>query len=80
MYKYWYEIFNYFPVDGGWSSWSLGPCSKTYGGGVQKRTRVCNNPKPSCGGKPCNGSNTDYVQCNDFCSPGKMYIIINVFN
>ena len=26
------------------------------GGGIQNYTRVCNNPKPSCGGKECDGS------------------------
>ena len=59
-------------VDGGWTSWSFGPCSKTHGGGIQKITRVCDNPKPLCGGKQCKGSNTDYIKCSDFCCPGKM--------
>ena len=59
-------------VDGGWSSWSLGPCSKTCGGGTQISTRVCDNPKPSCGGKECEGPNTDSIKCNDFCCPGKI--------
>jgi len=46
------------PIDGGWSNW--GTCSKTCGGGTQKRT--CTNPAPSCGGDSCSGSDTQ--ACN----------------
>ena len=76
MYKHWYEILNYFPVDGGWSSWITGPCSKTCGGGMQTKTRVCDNPKRSCGGKQCEGSSTDSIKCNDFCCPSKMWLLV----
>ena len=64
-------------VDGGWSSWKLGPCSKTCGGGIQNYTRVCNNPKPSCGGKKCEGvsSYTANKTCNDLCCPGNVTIV-----
>ena len=49
------------PVDGGWSKW--GPlvivvdCSVTCGSGERKYElrRMCNNPPPSNGGKPCEG-------------------------
>ena len=58
-------------VDGGWSPWKLGPCSKTCGGGIQNYTRMCNNPKPLCGGKNCKGvSNYIIRNCNDICCPG----------
>ena len=71
---------NYFiyTVDGGWSSWRLGPCSKTCGGGRQKYTTVCDNPKPSCGGKECVGLSayTSEQLCNDDCCPGKVFILI----
>ena len=67
----WCKIVNSSAVDGGWSSWKIGPCSKTCGWGIQKRTRVCDNPIRSCGGKQCEGSNTDYIKCNDVCCPGK---------
>ena len=61
-------------VDGGWSEWRLGPCSKTCGGGVQNYTRVCDNPKPSCGGKQCEGPSvyTHKQICNGECCPGQM--------
>ena len=61
-------------VDGRWSKWVVGPCSKTCGGGVQNFTRECNNPKPSCGGEQCKGGNYFAYpgKCNNFCCPGKM--------
>ena len=60
-------------VDGGWSSWRLGPCSKTCGGGIQNYTRVCDDPKPSCGGEECDGpsSYTFHERCNDFSCSGE---------
>lgn len=51
--------------DGGWSDWSpLGSCSKTCGGGVRSRTRLCNNPSPTCGGNDCVGSTKESSGCN----------------
>ncbi|KAL4235896.1 Adamts12p [Mactra antiquata] len=33
------------PVDGGWSQWSgYSECSRTCGGGVMNKQRMCNNP------------------------------------
>ena len=60
-------------VDGGWSNWVTGLCSKTCGGGNRRITRKCNNPKPSCGGKQCEGNSYHVYpgKCNDFCCPGK---------
>ena len=65
-------------VDGGWSKWRLGPCSKTCGGGIQNYTRVCDNPKPSYGGKGCEGpsSYTGGQLCNTQCCPGQMKCIV----
>merc|ERR1711874_249002 len=45
-------------INGGWSEW--GPCSKTCGGGVHRRT--CDNPKPSGGGDDCLGKSE--MGCN----------------
>ncbi|VDL94587.1 unnamed protein product [Schistocephalus solidus] len=42
------------PVDGAWGEW--GPwthCSRSCGGGIRRRQRRCDNPKPQFGGKPC---------------------------
>lgn len=53
------------PVDGVWSEWSVwSQCSETCGPGTQQRTRDCNNPAPSDGGKPCNGSHLESAECN----------------
>ena len=61
-------------VDGGWSPWRLGPCSKTCGGGLQNITRVCDNPEPSCGGNICSGLSVYQNSCNIHCCPGKLVI------
>ncbi|XP_031569460.1 uncharacterized protein LOC116303960 [Actinia tenebrosa] len=53
------------PVDGQWSyygSWS--ECKD----GKQSRTRKCNNPAPSCGGKDCEGGAGAATQTRD-CPP-----------
>jgi len=43
---------------GNWGEWtSYGDCSASCGGGVQKRTRSCDNPSPSIGGDSCMGKN-----------------------
>ena len=64
-------------VNGNWSEWRLGPCSKACGGGIQNYTRVCDNPKPSCGGEECDGLAiyTPKKKCNDFCCPGIVYVL-----
>ncbi|XP_063436526.1 A disintegrin and metalloproteinase with thrombospondin motifs adt-2-like [Mytilus trossulus] len=43
-------------VDGSWGEWGKwSECNATCDGGVQKRTRYCNNPYPSTGGSACSG-------------------------
>lgn len=52
-------------LPGGWSSWSRwGDCSRTCGGGVSFRTRRCDNPRPTYGGKPCPGKSEEFRLCN----------------
>ncbi|CAG2236073.1 THBS1 [Mytilus edulis] len=52
-------------VDGNWGPWSsFGPCSVACGKGVNKRSRVCNDPAPSQNGKPCDGEDTNSISCN----------------
>ncbi|XP_053513388.1 A disintegrin and metalloproteinase with thrombospondin motifs 16 isoform X3 [Artibeus jamaicensis] len=53
------------PTHGHWSDWSpWSPCSRTCGGGVSHRDRLCTNPKPSHGGKFCEGSTRALKLCN----------------
>ncbi|XP_033830993.1 adhesion G protein-coupled receptor B1-like [Periophthalmus magnuspinnatus] len=64
----WKETDNCFlkecPVDGRWHAWTTwGSCSKTCGGGVQQRQRVCEGP--FFGGEPCDGDNREQKKCNE---------------
>ncbi|XP_066216894.1 A disintegrin and metalloproteinase with thrombospondin motifs 16 isoform X2 [Saccopteryx leptura] len=53
------------PTHGHWSDWSpWSPCSRTCGGGISHRDRLCTNPKPSHGGKFCEGSTRTLRLCN----------------
>ncbi|CAD5115029.1 DgyrCDS4050 [Dimorphilus gyrociliatus] len=53
------------PVNGGWSVWgSWGACSKSCKGGIQNRTRTCNNPTPAHGGAECTGDIQSQQECN----------------
>ena len=62
-------------VDGGWSNWSVGECSKLCDGGLKNKTRSCNNPAPSCGGIGCVGNALETVECNIMpCAGLYMYI------
>ncbi|XP_053328822.1 hemicentin-2 [Spea bombifrons] len=52
-------------VNGGFSEWQeWGPCTRTCGQGVQERVRLCNNPPPANGGRPCAGRDVDVRTCN----------------
>ena len=53
-------------VDGGWSNWSAGNCSKLCDHGTKEKTRSCSNPVPSCGGNNCIGETVETVECNTF--------------
>ena len=58
-------------VDGGWgefSDWSV--CSAKCGGGVQSRTRACDNPVPENGGAECQGEEKQERDCNTDSCPG----------
>eukprot|EP00795_Rhopilema_esculentum_P014505 gene14505-5565_t len=53
------------PVDGKYGPWkNFGACTKSCGGGNQTRTRPCNNPAPSHGGKECEGPASESRPCN----------------
>ncbi|XP_076766827.1 A disintegrin and metalloproteinase with thrombospondin motifs 1 [Xylocopa sonorina] len=60
------------PVDGQWGEWGpYGECTRTCGGGVKKKYRKCNNPRPQHGGYHCFGNRVEYSSCNTReCPPG----------
>ncbi|XP_067825529.1 hemicentin-1-like [Heptranchias perlo] len=52
-------------VNGGFSEWlEWGPCSVTCGQGIEERIRLCNNPLPANGGRPCRGWDVESRQCD----------------
>uniref|UniRef100_A0A667Z3Z1 Adhesion G protein-coupled receptor B1 n=1 Tax=Myripristis murdjan TaxID=586833 RepID=A0A667Z3Z1_9TELE len=52
------------PVDGRWQPWSSwASCSKSCGGGIQQRHRVCDGPFH--GGEPCPGEKGEQRRCNE---------------
>uniref|UniRef100_A0A8C2VRJ2 Hemicentin-1 n=1 Tax=Chinchilla lanigera TaxID=34839 RepID=A0A8C2VRJ2_CHILA len=65
-------------VHGGFSPWSAwGPCSVTCGSGIQKRSRLCNNPLPANGGNPCQGSESEMRNCQKKLCPGTLLHLID---
>ncbi|XP_038637840.1 LOW QUALITY PROTEIN: hemicentin-1-like [Scyliorhinus canicula] len=57
-------------VHGGFSEWlDWGPCSVTCGQGIKERIRLCNNPLPANGGRPCRGWDVESRQCNSKSCP-----------
>ncbi|VDI19141.1 Hypothetical predicted protein, partial [Mytilus galloprovincialis] len=53
-------------VDGSWGEWGQwSECNATCNGGVQKRSRYCNNPYPSAGGSACSGMADQILICAD---------------
>ncbi|CAK6971319.1 hemicentin-1 [Scomber scombrus] len=59
------------PVEGNWGSWQpWGDCSASCGGGQRTRVRLCNNPSPSSGGRPCPGDTSQLSRCNSQACPG----------
>lgn len=60
-------------VDGRWSDWEeWGPCTKSCGGGEQRRTRGCTNPPPANGGRNCIGEQKQTQACNQNACPGEL--------
>ncbi|XP_043922260.1 SCO-spondin-like [Protopterus annectens] len=50
---------------GNWSDWSAWTtCSRTCGGGIQTRSRACDNPPPERQGDFCEGPSTEVQSCN----------------
>lgn len=66
-------------VNGRWSAWlSWGACSRTCGGGAQRRSRTCTNPPPRNGGAACSGGRFETRQCNSIGCPGTFLIVNTV--
>ena len=65
-----------FLVDGGWGEWKeVKKCSKTCGTDVfRDMHRKCDSPPPSNDGKPCNGSNYTFEDCNLKPCPGRYHL------
>ncbi|XP_068107037.1 complement component C6-like isoform X2 [Hyperolius riggenbachi] len=62
-------------VDGSWNCWSSwSSCSDSR---VRTRSRKCNNPAPSNGGKPCEGPSTDKENCITILVEGEGAVCIN---
>ena len=54
-------------MDGNWGNWGeWSNCPVSCGGGEQIRIRNCNNPKPSGGGKACDGEKEEKKKCAIF--------------
>ena len=63
----------WFSVDGQWGAWaSWTSCNVTCGGGSRTRSRSCDNPKPTNGGKGCSGTGNDMLPCGDTLCPSKL--------
>lgn len=61
-------------VDGRWLPWtSWSSCSKTCGGGVMERHRICEGP--FFGGEPCPGSKAESKRCSEKRCPGQFHIL-----
>ncbi|XP_061178340.1 thrombospondin-1-like [Saccostrea echinata] len=59
------------PEDGYWGMWTRwSTCPVMCGGGVQKRHRKCDNPKPTNGGRECGGHDSEKQVCNNRTCPG----------
>ncbi|KAK3105311.1 hypothetical protein FSP39_022254 [Pinctada imbricata] len=53
-------------IDGQWGPWrKWGNCSSTCGTGVQNRTRMCDSPAPSMGGRDCIGHRSQTQNCSN---------------
>ena len=66
-------------VNGRWSAWlSWGACSRTCGGGAQRRSRTCTNPPPRNGGAACSGGRFQTRRCNSNGCPGTFLMVNTV--
>ncbi len=66
---------------GNWGDWTqFSSCTVTCNGGIETRTRSCNNPSPELPGKDCYGEGTEIRACNDSpCPTGKHEYYFSIF-
>ena len=65
-----------FAVDGGFSNWgNWSKCNVMCGKGIQVRSRVCNSPLPSDGGRACIGPYTQGLPCGLSACAGSMNLL-----
>lgn len=63
---------------GSWSEWK--PCTHVDGSSVGIclcRTRLCDNPVPKCGGRQCEGSSIEIVNCSRYVKSKINNVILN---
>ena len=66
-------------VDGNWSVWSSwGTCSVSCGGGTETKTRTCDDPAPTYGGKPCVGDPSEDQNCNPSPCQSNYFILFEI--
>ena len=63
--------------DGDWAIWSTwSTCPVTCTDELRYRSRVCNNPEPSNGGRQCDGNITESKFCNVSHCKGKDVVFL----
>ena len=63
-------------VNGQWNAWEgWEACTKSCGGGIQKRVRRCGNPAPANGGRDCIGAREQTAFCNQQACPSKYSVL-----
>ena len=83
VYRFCDSVFRFLSIfseiNGEWGDWVLvGTCTATCGqNGKHLRTRLCNNPAPSGGGRNCPGDDKQRIACNLDPCPGKINIQAN---
>jgi len=64
-------VFNVSLVPGQWGAWKpWNVCPVTCGSGLRNRTRVCNNPPPTNGGRFCYSVGISVKWCDPVTCPG----------
>jgi len=64
-------------INGGYSGWNYGACSKTCGGGTRQLSRTCTNPAPNVNGAACVGAATTSQSCNTQACPTSLVAPVN---